>query len=62
MDLSEFEHMDPHLLVGVVNTLLRNQCEDLEDLCRLHDLDPVRLCAVLSAGGYDYREEVKAFR
>ena len=32
MKLQSFATMDPHLLVGLVNTELRNQAESLEDL------------------------------
>ena len=39
MDLSTFSTMDPHLLVGLVNTELRNHCESLDDLVATHGLD-----------------------
>lgn len=62
MDLSNYESMDPHLLVGVVNTAIRNNCEDLEDLCKTHDLDQVVLVERLSSAGYDYQPEQQQFR
>ena len=31
--------MDPHLLVGLVNTELRNHCDSLEDLVKTHGLE-----------------------
>ena len=43
MKLTSFETMDPHLLLGLVNTALRNDFEDLKDLVRSHDLDQDRL-------------------
>jgi hypothetical protein len=54
--------MDPHLLVGVVNTAIRNHCESLDDLCKTYDLDAEILIARLAAAGYDYMPEQKQFR
>jgi hypothetical protein len=54
--------MDPHLLVGVVNTAIRNHFESLEDLCKTHDLDTTILTERLAAAGYDYIPEQKRFR
>jgi hypothetical protein len=54
--------MDPHLLVGLVNTELRNHSESLEDLVKTHNLDEVALVACLSEAGYDYQPEQKQFR
>ena len=54
--------MDPHLLVGVVNTAIRNHCKSLDDLCKTHDLDPNILTERLASAGYDYMPEQKQFR
>ena len=54
--------MDPHLLVGVVNTMIRNHCESLDDLCKTHDLDVTILTERLAGAGYDYMPEQKRFR
>ena len=62
MDWAAFESMDPHLLVGLVNTELRNHAESLEDLCRTHDVDKDRLIARLAAGDYHYQPEQNQFR
>ena len=62
MDLSNYLRMDPHLLVGLVNTELRNHSESLEDLVKTHDLDPEALIARLAGAGYDYMPEQKQFR
>jgi hypothetical protein len=62
MDLSTYETMDPHLLLGVVNTEIRNHCESLDDLCKTHDLDADFLIKRLAAAGYDYRPEQLQFR
>ncbi|MGB0334024.1 MAG: DUF4250 domain-containing protein [Opitutales bacterium] len=62
MDLIQFQAIDPHLLVGLVNTELRNHADSLEDLCRTHDLDTGKLTARLAEAGYDYRPEQNQFR
>lgn len=62
MNLTSFQTMDPHLLVGLVNTELRNQSESLEDLVKTHGLDQETLVSRLSEAGYDYRPEQKQFR
>ncbi len=54
--------MDPHLLVGLLNTELRNHCDSFEDLVKTHNLDPEQLLAKMSAFGYDYRPEQNQFR
>ena len=62
MNLSNYLHMDPHLLVGLVNTELRNHCDSLDDLVKTHNLDPTALEERLSAAGYVYHPEQKQFR
>jgi hypothetical protein len=62
MDLSNFDAMDPHLLLGVVNTELRDFCDSLDDLCKTHGIIEAALLARLEAAGYEYRPEQKQFR
>ena len=62
MDLTRFENMDPHLLVGLVNTELRNQSESLDDLVKTHGIDEEALVARLSNAGYEFMPEQKQFR
>ncbi|MEX1048050.1 MAG: DUF4250 domain-containing protein [Akkermansiaceae bacterium] len=54
--------MDPHLLLGLVNTELRNQCESLDDLVKTHALDEDELVATLAAAGYFYQTKQNQFR
>ena len=54
--------MDPHLLVGLINTELRNQAESLEDLAKTHDISEEGLSARLGEAGYVYKENQKQFR
>lgn len=62
MNLSSYQTTDPHLLLGLVNTELRNHAEDLEDLCKTHHLDRDLLVQRLSEAGYHYQAELKQFR
>lgn len=62
MDFSQFEQTDPHLLVGLVNTELRNQSESLDDLCRTHDIPREALEARLAGADYHYQPEQNQFR
>lgn len=62
MNLSRYDSMDPHLLVGLVNTELRNACESLEDLVKTHGIDAAGLTERLATAGYEYRPELRQFR
>lgn len=62
MNLTNYLRMDPHLLVGLVNTELRNHSESLEDLVKTHDLESEALLARLAAAGYVYQEDQRQFR
>jgi hypothetical protein len=62
MDLSGFSQMDPHMLVGLVNTELRNCCESLEDLVKTHHLNEEALVQKLGEADYEYRPEQNQFR
>lgn len=54
--------MDPHLLVGLVNTELRNHCDSLDDLVKTHDIDSRALIAKLADADYSYQAEQNQFR
>lgn len=62
MDLSKCLRMDPHLLVGLVNTELRNHCDSLDDLVKTHGLDPSTLVETLAAADYVYLPQSNQFR
>lgn len=62
MDLSAWKDMDPHLLLGLVNTELRNQAESLEDLAKTHDIAEEGLVKHLGEAGYTYQEDLRQFR
>lgn len=54
--------MDPHLLVGLVNTELRNNASSVSDLCKTHGLDQEKLEARLAEADYCYSEKAGQFR
>jgi len=62
MDLSNYLKMDPHLLVGLLNTELRNNCDSLEDLVKTHHLDADLLAEKMVAADYHYQQEQNQFR
>ncbi len=54
--------MDPHLLVGLVNTAIRNEHRSLEELCAVHELEDTALIEKLSGAGYDFFPKQQQFR
>jgi len=62
MNLSTFETMDPHLLLGLVNTELRNHADSLEDLCKTHSLDQEAVVQRLASAEYESMPEINQFR
>lgn len=62
MNLSSYRTMDPRLLLGLVNTALRNDCQDLADLAATHDLDREILERRLQEQGYRYVAAINQFR
>lgn len=62
IDLSRFATMDVHLLYSLVNTRLRNDHADLEDLIRSHDIDGEALQRRLASAGYRYDPALRQFR
>ncbi len=54
--------MDPHLLLGLVNTELRNNAKSLEDLVKTHGLDQNKLIEKLRTADYEYQPDQKQFR
>jgi hypothetical protein len=62
VNLTNFLKMDPHLLVGLVNTELRNYCHSLEDLVKTHHISERDLVGKLQEAGYIYQTEQNQFR
>jgi len=62
MNARSLDTMDPGLLVGLVNTRLRNDHTHLDDFCSTHDIGRDDLESVLRRAGYVYREDLNQFR
>ncbi|MEM0968288.1 MAG: DUF4250 domain-containing protein [Verrucomicrobiota bacterium] len=62
MNLQTAATMDPQLLLGLINTALRNDAEDLRDLLAQHDLDRQLIEERLGSLGYAYDPEIRQFR
>lgn len=54
--------MDVNLLYSLINMKLRNEYQDLHDLCLGLDLDQTQLVEKLASKGYHFCEESKQFR
>ena len=62
MSRIDMDRMDVHLLYSLVNTMLRNEYADLDDLARSLDIDRAALEARLGEAGYAYNAEARQFR
>lgn len=62
MTLANYRTMDPNLLYSLINTRLRNDYRDLDDLVRSLDLDRTALERRLADAGFVYVAELKQFR
>ena len=62
VDLSTYLRMDPHLLLGLLNTELRNNCGSLDDLVKTHGLDARKLTERMAKAGYEYQPALNQFR
>jgi hypothetical protein len=62
VDLSKYLRMDPHLLLGLLNTELRNHCDSLDDLVKTHGLDVRKLTEKMAKAGYEYQPAQNQFR
>ena len=62
VDLSKYLRMDPHLLLGLLNTELRNHCDSLDDLVKTHGLDAKKLTEKMAKAGYEYQAAQNQFR
>lgn len=59
---SDMLPQDPYMLLSVVNTKLRDEFSDLDDLCASLDVDRSRLEEKLAQAGFTYDKSVNQFR
>jgi hypothetical protein len=62
MSFKHYETMEVNLLIGLVNTALRNDFKSLDDLVKTHDLDEARLRDRLESIGMVYYPDINQFR
>jgi len=62
MDQRQVSRMDADILLGFVNTKLRDEFEDLTALVRFYDLDQEQLELKLLNLGYQYQVEHNQFQ
>ncbi|ATG74118.1 hypothetical protein AN401_09870 [Zobellella denitrificans] len=54
MNKVQLEHMDDHMLLSIINEKLRLECESLEALLVLYELDSGHVNARMARIGYHY--------
>lgn len=54
--------MDPFILFSRINTMLRDQYTDLDELCAAEGFDKAELTRTLADAGFEYMPEVNQFR
>lgn len=54
-------HMNPNILVSILNMKLRNDFEDINDLVSFYNIDKTQLFELLKEEDYFYCEEKKQF-
>ncbi|QKT03821.1 DUF4250 domain-containing protein [Ectothiorhodospiraceae bacterium 2226] len=62
MSLTNYQAMDPNMLYSLVNTKLRNEYRDLDELVSAMELDRAVLERRLAAAGFYYWPELNQFR
>ncbi|KAB0479245.1 DUF4250 domain-containing protein [Vibrio sp. IB15] len=63
MNLSNFEKMDPVMLMSIVNMKLRDNFDgDLDRVVNFYEIDKAALISKLASAGFEYLPEAKQFR
>lgn len=62
MDLSHYQSMDINLLLSIINMKLRDEADDLKDLCLTYQLDQQLLTERLSQEDYVYDSSNQQFK
>lgn len=52
---------DPMMLLSLINTKLRDQYTNLDELCASMDIDKTELCSRLAEAGFEYSQENNNF-
>ncbi|WCE30888.1 DUF4250 domain-containing protein [Vibrio sp. SCSIO 43137] len=62
MDLSNVNHFDSTILLGIVNEKLRLECDSFEDLISRYEIDVECLISKLDILGYQYDPLTNQFK
>ena len=62
MDLSRYKDMDPEMLYSLLNSKLRNEYRDLDDLVATWEIDRAELEAHMAEKGFSYQADIRQFR
>ena len=62
MDLSRYKDLDPDLLYSLLNSKLRNEYRDLDDLLAAWAIDRAELEAHMAEKGFRYHADIRQFR
>jgi hypothetical protein len=62
MDLSRYKDLEPEMLYSLLNSRLRNEYKDLDDLVAAWQIDRSELEAHMAEKGFSYHADIKQFR
>lgn len=56
-----FNQKDPYMMLSLINTKLRDECESFDDLCSTYDLEVEEVISRMDAIGYSYDSRLNQF-
>lgn len=62
MEMTRYIEMDPNILLGIANDKLRHECESLQSLAALMDVEQLQIEHRLARIGFHYEAELNQFR
>lgn len=62
MDFSNYESMDPFMLLSIINLKLRDFYNSLDMLCEDLNIDKKRLECILKNSGFEYNSTLNQFK
>ncbi len=62
MDLTNLTQYDSHILLGIINEKLRNECQSIDELVSTYEVNEVHLSVQLSQIGYLYDPLTNQFK
>ena len=62
MLINNMKVSDPHILVSMLNTKLRNDFKSLSELCKFYNIDLEALLNKVSCAGYRYNDKINQLK